>query len=144
MNIVLQRNIGALVALVTSVRPQSSGAATINGVAIDRFAHNLSGSCVLEQTVGAISGAPTTSSVVTKLQHSPDGTTWSDFQIGGATQQTAAATAQNTEQSVAIELTDANRFVRAVTTVAFTGGTSPAALVAALLVLAGQDRLPAV
>ena len=138
------RNIGSLVVPVTSVFPESAAAGTINGASIDRTLHNLAGSCVLHQIVGADSGAPTTLSVQTTLQHSPDNSTWSNYQIASATQQTAALTAVSSENTAAIDLTGAARFIRAVAVVAFTGGTSPAVLVAADIVLGGERELAAV
>ena len=138
------RNIGSLVVPVTSVFPESAAAGTINGASIDRTLHNLAGSCVLHQIVGADSGAPTTLSVQTTLQHSPDNTTWSNYQIASTTQQTAALTAVSSENTAAIDLTGAARFIRAVTVVAFTGGTSPAVLVAADIILGGERELAAV
>ena len=143
-DLVTQRNIGALVALVTVLPPESSSGGTLNGSTIDRILHGLANSCVLHQMVGTVSGAPTALSVQTALQHSPDGQTWSPFQINGWTPQTAALTAANTDGTVSIDLTAACRFIRPVMTVAFTGGTTPAALVAADLVLAGERELPAV
>ncbi len=143
-DLVTQRNIGALVALVTVLPPESSGGGTINGTTIDRFLHGLANCCVLHQMLGIVSGAPATVSVQTALHHSPDGQIWSPFQINGTTQQTAALTAANTDGTVPIDLTAASRFIRPVTTVALTGGASPAALVAADLVLSGERALPAV
>ena len=143
-DLVTQRNIGALVALVTSIPPESSSGGAINGTAIDRTLHGLANSCVLHQMVGAVSGAPTAVSVQTKLQHSPDNTTWSDFQINGTTQSAPVLTATNTDDGVAIDLTTAYRFIRAEMTVAFTGGTTPAAVVASDLVLGGERVLAAV
>ena len=144
MNIAYQRNIGAFIAAVTSVLPQSANAA-VNGVTIDRVAHKLPLSCVLHTVVGALSGAPTTTSVVSKLQHSPDGSTWTDYIQPGETSvaSTAAVTAANTEASKAIELSSAYRYIRSVTTPTFTGGTSPAALLAADIVLGGEMGAPA-
>ena len=136
-DITTQRNIGSLVVPVTSVFPESAAAGTINGSSIDRTLHNLPNSCVLHQVAGAESGAPTTASVQTTLQHSPDNATWSNYQIGSNVQQTAALTAANSENTVAIDLGGAYRFIRAVTAVAFTGGTSPAILVAADIILGG-------
>ena len=143
-DLVTQRNIGALVALVTAIPPESSGGGTINGTAIDRLLHGLANCCILHQMAGAVSGTPSAVSIQTKLQHASDNATWSDFQINGTTQATAALTAANSEDSLSIDLTAASRFVRPVMTVAFTGGTTPAALVAADLVLAGERALPAV
>ena len=143
-DLVTQRNIGALIALVTCIPPESSAGGTINGTAIDRTLHGLANSCVLHQMVGSVSGAPSAVSILSKLQHSPDGSAWSDFQINGTTQQAAALTAANTDSSAAIDLTMAARFIRPVMTVTLTGGTTPAALVAADLVLGGERTLPAV
>ena len=103
-DLVTQRNIGALIALVPAIPPESSSGGTINGTALDRFAHGLPNSCVLHQMVGAISGAPTATSVQTKLQHSQDDVTWSDFQINGTTQATAALAVANTDGSLGIDL----------------------------------------
>lgn len=144
-DIVTQRNIGALIALATSVRPQAASAGTINGASIDRVAHNMAGSCVLHQATGASTGTPTTISVQSTLQHSPDNSTWSNYEPDGATvQQTAALTAVNSDNAVAVDLTNANRYIRSVTVVAFTGGTSPTVLVAADVALGGAPVLPAV
>ena len=137
-------NVGSYVVPVTSVFPESASAGTINGASIDRTLHNLPNSCVLHQVVGAESGAPTTTSVQTTLQHSPDNSTWSNYQIGSTVQQTAALTAANSEDTAAIDLGGAYRFIRAVTAVAFTGGTSPAVLVAADIILGGERELAAV
>jgi hypothetical protein len=143
-DITTQRNIGALVALVTSIPPENSSGGTINGNAIDRTLHGLANSCVLHQMVGAVSGAPTALAVQTALQHSPDGATWSPFQINGTAQQTAVLAAANSDNSAAIDLTTAYRFIRPEMTVTFTGGTTPSALVASDLVLGGERVLAAV
>jgi hypothetical protein len=142
--LVAQHNIGSLVVPMTSVFPQNAAAGTINGASIDRVSHNMANSCVLHQVVGADSGAPTALSVQTKLQHSPDNTNWSDYQINTVTQETAALTAVSSENTAAIDLTSANRFIRAVAIVAFTGGSSPEILVAADIVLGGERELAAV
>jgi hypothetical protein len=138
-------NVGSYVIPVTSVFPESASAGTINGTSIDRALHNMPLSCVLHQVVGAESGAPTATSVQTKLQDSPDNSTWSDYKAGTTTvQETAVLTAASSENSAAIDLGGANRFIRAVTIVSFTGGTSPAILVAADIVLGGERELAAV
>ena len=76
--------------------------------------------------------------------HSPDNSTWSDYQIGTTVQETAALTVANSENTAAIDLTGAYRFIRPVTIVAFTGGTSPAIEVAAGVILGGERELAAV
>jgi hypothetical protein len=83
--------------------------------------------------------------VQTKLQDSPDNSTWNDYKAGTTTvQETAALTAASSENTAAIDLGGANRFIRAVTIVSFTGGTSPAILVAADIILGGERELAAV
>jgi hypothetical protein len=144
MGFAAQHNIGSYVVPVTSVFPESAAAGTINGASIDRSVHNMPNSCVLHQVVGAESGAPSAASVQTKLQHSPDNSTWSDYTIGTTIQETAGLTAANTENTAAIDLGGAYRFIRAVAIVSFTGGTSPAILVAADIILGGERELAAV
>jgi hypothetical protein len=138
-----QHNIGAFVAVQTGVLPQAATAA-VNGASIDRAAHNMALSCVLHQVLGAATGAPTGVSVVTKLQHSPDNATWADYTPPGASSVavTPALTAVSTENSLAIDLASANRYIRPVTTPTLTGGTSPTILVAADVVLGGEQLLP--
>lgn len=144
-DIVTQRNIGALLSIVTSVEPQSSVAATINGAGIDRQAHSMAGCCVLHQAAGALGGTPTTTSVITKLQDSADNSTFADYLPDGVNVATTTAlTAANTENGLSVDLTLARRYIRAVTTIAFTGGTSPTALVAGTVVLSGENTLAAV
>jgi len=145
MGTALQHNIGAFVALVTAVSPQAASAA-VNGASVDRALHNLPLSCVLHNIAGAATGAPSALSVVSKLQHSPDNSTWSDYIPPGASTVavTPALTAASTDNSVAIDLSSANRFIRAVTTPTLTGGTSPTILLATDIVLGGEALLPAV
>lgn len=143
-DLVTQRNIGSLIVPVTGVFPQNAAAGTINGASIDRVARNMPNSCVLHQVTGAETGAPTAASVQTKLQHSPDNATWSDFQINAAVQETPVLTAANSENTAAIDLTGANRFIRPVTTISFTGGSSPEIQVAAGVILGGERELAAV
>lgn len=144
MSVALQRNVGAFIAVVTSVLSQSANAA-VNGASIDRQAHNMPLSCVLHNGVGAASGSPTGISVVSKLQHSPDNSTWTDYTPPGSSSvaTTAALTAASTENSLAIELSSANRYIRAVTTPTLTGGTSPAIQLFTDIVLGGEALQPA-
>jgi hypothetical protein len=142
-DITTQRNIGSLIAPVTGVFPQSAATGTVNGVSIDRTLHNLAGSCEMLQAIGSASGAPTALSVQTTLQHSPDNVTWSNYQFGGVTQQTAALTTANSSNTAAIDLTGAYRFIRTTTTIAFTGGTTPTIPITTNVVLGGERVLVA-
>jgi hypothetical protein len=137
----LLRNIADWVVAFMSVAPQSAAVGTINGSSLDRFLHNMPLTCMLHQQVGAVTGAPTTSSVITTLQHSQDNATWTTYLPDGVTAATTAAlTAANSDNSLSIDLTLAQRFIRAVTTVAFTGGATPAVLVAVDLMIAGEVK----
>ena len=144
MNTTTQRNIGAYIKTATSVLPQAASAA-VDGNSIDRFAHNLPLSCVLHNAIGADTGSPTGISVVSKLQHSPDNSSWADYTPpgGSSVATTAALTAVNTENDLAIDLSDADRYIRAVTTPTLTGGTSPTIEVVTDIVLGGEALLPA-
>jgi hypothetical protein len=147
MDIVSQLNIGALAVPTSGVRPQSASAGAINGASVDRAARNMPLSCLLHQNVGALGGAPSTTSVVTKLQDSADNSSFADYapaNQNNVVQACAALTATNTDNAVGINLSSARRYIRAVTTVAFTGGTAPTALVAATLVVAGENLVPAI
>lgn len=142
-DIVTQRNVAAILLAIASVRSQSASAA-VNGNSIDRFAHSVPGSCLLHQDLGAVTGSPTAVSVVTVLQDSADGVTFANYLPDGVNvAQTPAATAADTDAQVAVDLTAARRYIRAVTTPTFTGGTSPAALVAANVILGGENTQPA-
>jgi hypothetical protein len=144
MGTVYMHNIGALIAIATSVPPQAA-AATVNGAGIDRLLHNLPLSCVLHQVLGAETGSPTGVSIQSKLQHSPDDATWTDYTPPGATTvaETAALTAASTENSLPIDLSSAQRYVRAVALITFTGGTSPTIQIVVDIVFGGEQLLPA-
>ena len=143
MNFSAQHNIGSYVVPVTGIFPESASAGIINGSSIDRVVHNMPNSCVLHQLVGAESGAPTAVSVQTKLQHSPDNSTWGDYAVNATVQETAVLSASGSENTANIDLSSAYRYIRPVMTVAFTDGSSPAILVAADIVLGGERELAA-
>ena len=144
MNTSTQHNIASLVTLATSVLPQAA-TGNVNGATIDRFIHNMALSCVLHQVAGASSGAPTAISLSAKLQHSPDGTTWTDYIAPGTATvaATPALSAINTEASVSIDLASAYRYIRAVSLLTLTGGTTPTLLTATDIVLGGEPLDPA-
>jgi hypothetical protein len=145
MDMALQHNIGAYVVEATSVEPQASAAQTINGVSVDRQKHSMPLSCVLRTSTGAEAGAPTGVSVQSTLQHSSDNATWANFLFDGVnTAQDTAITAVNTDHNFPVDLALANRFIRVVTVVGFTGGTAPTIGVTAGLILGGEQTLAAV
>src|SRR5215471_5427819 len=103
------RSIKDEVSIATSVLPQSSGAATINGQSVDRYTFGDPQSAVIHHAAGAVSGAPSTTSVTTVLQDSADNATFAN--IAGAPSP-AALTAQNTESNVGVDLSSARRYLR--------------------------------
>jgi hypothetical protein len=140
------RNIGGLVLALQSVSPQSSAAGTVTGASIDRFQHNMPASAVVHQAVGPVSGSPSAMSVITSVYHSPDNSTWQQFIPNGyvLNSQTPALTNANSDNSIAVDLTSAMRYIQLVTTIIFTGGTSPAAVVSADLIIGGETSVAAV
>lgn len=143
-DMVVQKNIAQLAQVAGSVRPQAAAAGTINGASIDRAKHGNALSAIMRTNVGATSGAPTSFTVQSQLQHAPDNATWTNYQPLGVNAQGAANATANADENFAVNLSSAQRFVRVQTVVAFVGGTSPTVGVAADLVLSGEDRNKAV
>jgi hypothetical protein len=145
MNVATQRNIGALVSVVTSVQDAAATAGTVNGATIDRVSHSMTQSCVMHTVLISDAGGPSAISVQSTLQHSPDGANWSNYEPDGVNAaQASALTAVATENSLPVDLTLADRYIRVSTVVTLTGGTSPTAAVVADLILGGENTLPAV
>ena len=144
-DIVTQKNIGGMAVSLQSVDPVVSPAATINGTSIDRQAHAMPLSALLHTQTGQETGAPTGVSVQSTLQDSADGTNFANYLFDGVNTATAPAViAISADGNYSVDLTLARRFLRIVTVVAFTGGTSPTIAVAAELVLGGEQILAAV
>ena len=137
MSISSFRNIGAFIKSIIGIDPANASAGTTNGAAIDRDGYN---SCVLHGACGAATGSPTAQTVDQKLQDSADGSTgWADL-TGAAITQLAA---DDAEAEVDVDLSSAKQFIRVVSVVAFTAGTSPAIPVASTVVLGGPVATPA-
>jgi len=131
----MERNIGQYIALTKAINPTNASAGTINGASVDRSGYL---SAVLHVACGAASGTPTAQTVDAKIQESADGSSWSDVSGAAITQ----ITADNSEQELNLNLSGRKQYIRAVVTVAFTGGTSPAIPVAATLALGGAVSKP--
>ncbi len=125
---------------VQSIRPVTQAAGTVNGNAIDCLGYN---SVMLSFEEGAITGTPATAAVDCKVQDSADGSTgWNDVSGASITQQTS--TTGNKSAQIRVEGVNLNtkRYLRAVVTVAFTGGSSPAAPISAVALLGKAYRAP--
>jgi len=132
----IQTDAGKYIKPVAGFSPQASdGTAAIEGPAIDRTGFL---SAVLHGRTGAVTGAPTAQTYDLKLQESADGSTWTDIPGAAITQITAA----DTEADVNVNLAGAEKYIRAVGTVTFTGGTTPTLQVAATVILGGADVKP--
>lgn len=126
------RSIFENVKVATSIAPVAQAAGALNGAAIDTEGFG-DGVCVI--SVGAATGGPSAQTVAAKLQESDSGTgSWTD--ITGA-----AITAITTDSKTAEIRIDrrkrvaSKRYIRAVVTPGFTGGTTPAIPVAATIML---------
>lgn len=129
------KDTGSEVKTVRALSPQSdSGGSAVDGVVIDRRGYD---SAVATFITGAISGTPTATSIAVKVQHGDesDGSDMADF--SGAT---ATVTAANTVAEINLVLRGAKRYVRITETTTFTGGTTPAVLVAGTVSL-GQVKV---
>jgi Flp pilus assembly protein TadG len=130
----------------TSVKPQSvSGSSAVNGVSVDTLGYD---NAKLHAFGVAASGSPSGASLAVKLQESADGSTnWADALdntgVGiGFTLTTTAADAVNAARIEGLNL-NRKRYLRAVVTPTFTGGTSPASQFYAEIVFGGDaQQLP--
>lgn len=126
-----------------ALSPASQAAGTRNGTSYDVSKY---GSGTVVANVGAASGTPTTISVTYTLQTSPDGSSgWTTLKnIDGndvVLTVTAASTAKELDFNLQYVPQD-DHYLRALETVAFTGGTSPAVVTGATLIFGGSQRLP--
>lgn len=140
-------DIGAIIKVLTSALPPAAQAAgAVTGTAVDVRQFDCA---VLHVRTGAVSGAPTSFSVDSKLQKSDDGTTgWVDYvpptpYPGTATAAIAQITAVATEKHVNVNLAGVN-YIREVATIAFVGGAAPTINVDSTLVLGGAKYTPLV
>lgn len=130
-------NIGALIKQAFGVGPAANAAGAVNGAAIDRLGY---GSCSIAAITGLDTGSPSARSATVKLQDSADGATgWND--ISGAP--TIAVTAVSSIGEAEVNLASAKRYIRAVTTTAFTAGSTPTLFSAVVVTLGGADKVPA-
>ena len=130
------KDIGAYIKAVAGIGPQNAAdGATVNGSGVDRQGLR---SCVVAAHVGAVTGAPTATSIQFKLQKSDDNSTFTD--VSGAS---TTITAADSSAELDLDISGLKRYVRVVAAVSFTGGTSPTADIAATLILGGADKLPA-
>lgn len=130
-------DIGAHLKAVQGTVPVAQTAGAVTGAAIDRTGYQ---SLKLVLTTGAATGSPSAQTLNCKIRHcDTSGGTYAD--LSGAA--TPEADADNEIQSVDVDLAAAKRYLKVVTTAAFTGGTTPGWPNGAAVILGGADVKPA-
>lgn len=129
-------DVGAYLDTKTLIRPQSASAGTVTGLAIDRSDY---ASAVIHVDLGASTGSPTAIDVDVSLEESADNSNWSAVSTILPNLSTA-----NSTSTFDIDLTGRKKYVRIKAAVAFTGGTTPAIQLGAVIVLGGRfdNNLP--
>lgn len=121
--------------------PPASAAATVNGTGIDRMSTGGPEgyvAAVLKACTGATTGGPATQTLDAKIQDSADNSSFADYKPDGATVAAITQiTTANAEAHLNVDLRNARRYVRVVTTLGLTGGASPTMPYSADLILCG-------
>ncbi len=128
----------------TSVAPQSiSGSTAVDGSDVNTEGY---ASAELYAYGAAASGSPTAATLAVKLQESSDNSTWTDAldNTGTVIGFTLTVTSAKAENAARIEGLNLNRktYLRAVVTPSFTGGTSPASVAFAQILLGAAAQKP--
>jgi hypothetical protein len=121
--------------LFTGTTPTAAVAAgDVNGIIIDRFGYL---SAITNVGVGAASGTPTAQSITYKLQHgdASNGSDMADVASTNVLKASVALTADSSSSNASYDLTGLKRYIRLVTTVAFTDGSTPKQLLHGSVVL---------
>lgn len=138
-------DVGATITHKAGLAPISLSAGASNGGAINRSGMD---SCKLILSVGAATGSPTGQTADCKLQDSADGSTgWADYTDPSTSATAAVAQILDTDDAaaeVSVNLRSAKKFIRTVTTIGFTAGTTPAIVAAPSVILGGARVEPAV
>lgn len=121
-----------------ALKPQSiSGSSAVNGASYDQLSKAPCEDAMVLIANGDVSGTPDSYSLAYKIQDSADNSTFAD--VSGLT---ASSTANNTVKVIAFRPGQLRRYIRVVATPTFTGGSSPAVAVGAVLVLDRAAKAP--
>lgn len=120
--------------ILGAVAPQSASAGNYTTGSANRVGFS---EAIVMLVSGAVSGAPTATSVSVDIEHSDDGSTWASYATG-----VASLNGANQSTFAGVDLLGAKKYVRAKVNVSFTGGTSPGIQLSAVLVGAGSDKIP--
>lgn len=133
----MSKKLGESTKTIAGLNPVALAAGSVNGLVIDRLGFE---DAKVHLKVGAATGTPTTQGVSLKMQ-TGDASDGSDMvDVTGDT--IAALTADNAEGRLNVDLSGYKRYLRAVATVTFTGGTSPAIPVAVTVALGNAKQIP--
>lgn len=125
-----------VLAVISLLAQSLSGSSPVNGASVDTKGYN---TAMLRARAEAPSGTPTTAQVTFALQESSDNSTWSaaNDNTGNPIQGVATVTSGAAEATLRVEGLGLNRkrYLRAVATPAFTGGSSPATVAFAEILL---------
>lgn len=141
-------DVGSEIAVVQSAPPQvvnASGAVNGASIDLDSFGVGRPRSMKVGTHLGAFTGTPTGVTATTKVQHrNASGDSWADYKPDGTnTAQTATGVAAaSSDSNFSVNLNMAYRYIRTVTTVTFSGGSSPTAGVGTTCAFGGFPALP--
>lgn len=147
-NMGMNLDVGAFLKAVIGTPALADAGSTVNGTGFDREGHQ---SCVLLCQGGAATGTPTTQLADFKIQDSATvGGTYADYTTPQSGQVGAAAAAAIAQQAaddflvkLDVNLSGAKQFIRVVSVIAFTGGSSPTWPVSSAVLLGPKDEMPA-
>lgn len=132
---------GALVRVEAGIETTNDTGTTINGTGVDRMNPN-SREGQLSVKLFARIGAPAGGTVTTwdvKIQDSPDNSAWADFTDESGNGAITQITGGSSEGEASVNLLGADRYVRAVSTLALSAGTAP---ISVTLVFGGSQLKP--
>lgn len=132
-------DIGAMLQVEQGTPPLADTGSTVNGTGIDRSQFQ---SCVLGLSSGAATGTPCTQLGDARLQDSADNSTFADFTDDQGNGAVAQISGDDEDAYTAINLRTAEKFIRVVRVIAFTGGSSPDWPVATPVILGGALNTP--
>jgi hypothetical protein len=153
-DIVTQKNIGAMIDVVrasaaaSAVAAGSGDATTTTGATIDRMGYggSMPSSALFSVIYDATLASGKTLSIGYAVQHSPDNSSWADYQTATyavvATGASGGSVAAG-EFNVAVNLNNANRYVRINYNPDLNASGTDTNVTRAVAAIAGFDRLPA-
>lgn len=133
----MSKRLGESVKVVAATSPIARTAGALNGTVIDRTGFL---DAVVHLSVGAATGTPTAQGVSLKIQTGAllDGSDMAD--VDGEI--IPSLTANNVGAKLSLNLEPLKQYIRVVSTVTFTGGTTPAIPVAQTVILGNPSLIP--